>query len=99
METGKLGNDVLTAFFLAVKSDSRLTPMHMSLYFVLFRYWLKGNCQNPIQVNRRSLMKYAHIKSTATYHKCIGQLQAWGYIKYQPSYHPAHGSLVYLCAA
>ncbi|HEY9002070.1 MAG TPA: hypothetical protein VIM89_12005 [Mucilaginibacter sp.] len=41
------------------------------------------------------LMDYSRIASKATYHKCIRDLDGYGYIRYQPSYHPKKGSLVY----
>jgi hypothetical protein len=41
-------------------------------------------------------MHAAHIRSIATYHKIIRDLQAFGYLDYWPSYHPVKGSLVSL---
>jgi hypothetical protein len=41
------------------------------------------------------LMGYSRIASVATYHKCIRELDEYGYIGYQPSYHPVNGSLIY----
>jgi hypothetical protein len=37
-------------------------------------------------------MQAARIRSTATYYKAIKELQAFGYIKYYPSYHPANAA-------
>lgn len=33
-------------------------------------------------------MQLAKIGSIGTYHKCIKELMAFGYLLYQPSYHP-----------
>ena len=41
-------------------------------------------------------MRLSKIGGNATYHKCINDLHACGYIQYIPSYHPALGSLVYI---
>jgi len=41
-------------------------------------------------------MKLSRIKSTATYHKVLRELQAFGYIEYVPSYDPYKGSQVWL---
>jgi len=41
-------------------------------------------------------MQISKIGGYATYHKCIKDLQKYGYIQYYPSYHPAFGSLVYV---
>jgi hypothetical protein len=41
-------------------------------------------------------MKVSKICSKATYHKCIRELNDYGYLSYHPSYNPFKGSLVYL---
>lgn len=92
-------DEVLSAFFRKAKNDSRLTPVHISLYFALYRFFQRNNGINPIAITRRKLMKYAHIKSTATYTKCIYDLQTFGYLTYEPSYHPAIGSSITLHTA
>ena len=45
--------------------------------------------------NRRTLMAFSKIASIATYHKCIRELDAFGYIRYQPSFDPKRGSQAY----
>ena len=42
-------------------------------------------------------MSLSHIRSIATYHKVIKELQAFGYIIYKPSFHPKKGSTISLC--
>lgn len=39
-------------------------------------------------------MATSRIASTATYQKCIKELRDFGYIIYQPSYHPTKASTV-----
>ena len=39
-------------------------------------------------------MAASRIQSKATYHKIMKDLQAFGYLKYTPSYHPVRGSAV-----
>lgn len=41
-------------------------------------------------------MSASRIRSKATYHKVIRELQFFGYLKYQPSYHPVKGSAIEL---
>lgn len=41
-------------------------------------------------------MKLAKIHSKATYHRVIQELARYGYILYNPSYHPVRGSEVSL---
>jgi hypothetical protein len=33
-------------------------------------------------------MNLSKIRSTATYHKCLGDLVYFGFIDYKPSFHP-----------
>ena len=76
-------------------SDKRLGAVHVSLCAALFVVWQKDGFQNPFPVSRKSLMAYSRIASRATYHKCMRDLDGYGYIRYLPSYHPKKGSLVY----
>lgn len=97
LETSNKYDEALSAFFRMAKADVRLTPTHISLYFVLFRYWLRNNGESPIiNVTRRKLMAYAHIRSTATYTRAIYDLQSFNYLTYIPSYNPANGSTIIL---
>ena len=75
--------------------DSRLLSTHVSLFTGLFACYGRSGFENPFPVNRKTLMAYSKIASIATYHKCIRELDAYGYIRYEPSFHPAKGSLVY----
>jgi hypothetical protein len=75
--------------------DQRLCATHISLFTALFICWQRGGFVSPFSFNRRELMGYSRIASVATYHKCIRELDEYGYIRYQPSYHPKLGSLAY----
>lgn len=41
-------------------------------------------------------MHFSRIKSIATYHKCLKELMDFGYISYEPSYHPVNASSIWL---
>lgn len=86
----------LTAFFEKVSQDYDLNPTHISLYVALFQHWNYNRFQNPICISRTEIMRISKIGSFATYHKCIKDLDAKGYIKYEPSYNPYKGSLVHI---
>ncbi|RKR84518.1 hypothetical protein BDD43_4758 [Mucilaginibacter gracilis] len=75
--------------------DSRILATHVSLFAGLFVCWQRSGFEDPFPVNRKTLMAYSRIASIATYHKCIRELDEFGYIRYMPSYHPIKGSLVY----
>ena len=76
-------------------TDSRMLATHVSLFTALFVCWQRSDFKSPFPVNRRELMKLSKIASIATYHKCVRELDAYGYIRYQPSYHPKNGSQIY----
>ena len=75
--------------------DQRVIASHVSLFTALFIQWQRSDFRSPFSVTRKELMAYSKIASTATYHKCIWELDEYGYIRYQPSFHPGKGSLIY----
>lgn len=86
----------LAGFFNRVAGDERLNPTHVSMYVSLFQFWNASRFQNPISISRNELMKVSKISAKATYHKCMKELNDFGYLQYKPSYNPFKGSLVYL---
>ena len=86
----------LTGFFSRITNEDSLNPTHISLYISLFQCWNTNRFQNPISITRDEVMRISKICSRATYHKCIRELHEKEYIKYEPSYNPFRGSLVYL---
>jgi hypothetical protein len=70
-----------TIWLRRMSKDKRLLATHISLYTALFVCWQR--------------LGFSKIASVATYHKCIKELDEFGYIHYQPSYHPKLGSQVY----
>lgn len=86
----------LTAVFERMDLDTRLSPYHISLYMSLFRRWNLNFFRNPLSVSRDELMRLSKIGSVNTYTKCLKELDAFGFIQYEPSYNPHRGSLVYL---
>ncbi|CAN5389070.1 hypothetical protein BH10BAC4_BH10BAC4_07480 [soil metagenome] len=87
---------MLTHYIDRMVSDSRLKPIHLSLSIALCNEWIQNNLRAPYRVSRRLLMKASRIRSKATYHKTMRDLQMFGYLKYVPSYHPQKASKVFL---
>jgi hypothetical protein len=79
----------------AIQSDDRLNCYHLSLYTALL-YYGKGIQKIPFHASRRKLMGFSRIKSGATYHKCLRELISYGYLSYDPSFHPQLGSRIVL---
>ncbi|MFT3920019.1 hypothetical protein [Cloacibacterium sp.] len=76
-----------------MKSDQFL-PSHISMYVSLFQLWSVNGFINPFRICREDIMKLSKIKSFATYHKCIRELQDAGFINYLPNYNSYIGSLI-----
>ncbi|MXV14012.1 hypothetical protein [Hufsiella ginkgonis] len=88
--------NLILGFLDKVVHDSRLMPTHVSLYTTLLFQWKESRFSVPFRVTRRELMQLSKIASTSTYHKCLKELIACGYIRYEPSYHPQQASQVLL---
>ena len=88
--------NVLMDFYLAIQNDNRIGATHISLYLALFYFYCLNHFQNPVFIKRALVMHGSKICGLATYHKCIKDLNDFGYILYKPSYNPGVGSRVYL---
>lgn len=80
--------------YVKLIQDERVSVWHISVYLAFVHLWIQGGSNNPIRVSRKIIMQLAHIKGIATYHKCIKELQKFGYIKYYPTYDYFKGTLV-----
>ena len=88
--------DVFNKAFIELSKDNRITVWHVSIYMAIFYRWQSNAYKNPVSVTRREIMTLAHIGSIATYHKCIKELQQFGFIEYLPSFDPSLGSQINL---
>jgi hypothetical protein len=86
----------LIEFFIAIREDSRISPVHISLFMAIMQHWNEHDCKSPISVFSKDLMQLAKISGVATYHRTIKELHEYGYIKYQPSYNHFTGSLIFI---
>ena len=80
----------------AISCDKRINVWHIGTYHALIQLWIQSDQQNPFQISRRKVMALARIGSIVTYHKCIKELQLFGYITNTPSYNPFLGSMISL---
>ncbi|TXD81528.1 hypothetical protein ESY86_17930 [Subsaximicrobium wynnwilliamsii] len=86
----KLLNAAFSTFFF----DDRLNPTHISLYMALFQEWNSSRFAGEFYVNRRDLMLASKIGSKSTYHRCVTDLDSYGYLYYFPSNNPYKGSKI-----
>jgi hypothetical protein len=80
--------NVFRHFLLSVSRDSRITVWHLALVFGIIQLATDSDIKLPIYISRKQVMELSRVSSIATYHKCIKELQIFGYIDYNPSYHP-----------
>lgn len=78
--------------------DNRLHASHVSLFFALLIVQGRQGMANPFVVSRELLMELSKVGSTRTYHRCIRDMVAYGYIQYVPTYNSFLGTKVYLRA-
>ena len=86
----------LSVFYQVIRNDNRITTAHISVFMALFERWSKRGFEGPVAFKRQELMESAKISGLATYHKCIRDLEVFGYIRYLPSFNPAKCSQVYI---
>jgi hypothetical protein len=84
----------LTGFFNCIAVEKSLNPTHISLYITIFQCWNINRFKNPIAITRDQMMRGSKISSTATFHKCIKDLQRLGYLDYNPSFNPYSGTSI-----
>lgn len=88
------GETPMKEFFIKAIKDQRIIISHISLFASICQCWQNKAFQHPIPITRKELMRLSKISSFATYHKCMRELDSFGYLRYEPSYKPT-GSLIY----
>ncbi len=84
----------LNNFLQRVTSDANLTTTHVGVCTALAVAWINSGFINPFSISRSRLMTSSKIRSKTTYHKIMNDLVIFKYLTYDPSYHPAKGSMV-----
>lgn len=85
---------IIVTLHLKMTEDTRITVWHISLYVCMLSLWHQEGFKKQVRITRGRLMRKARIKSITTYHKCIGDLRDFGYIKYTPTYDCYTGSVI-----
>ena len=83
---------LFNTFFEEITRDDRLLPSHIGLVMALFYYHDPISPFDCFHASRSKLMRFSRIKSITTYHKCLSELVAYGYLEYIPSWHPTNAS-------
>lgn len=86
--------ELITKFYAAIQKDKRISIRHIAIFIALVQHVNNEEFTGRVQITRKKVMQYSRIKSLATYHKCMRELQQLGYIEYKPSYNPYLGSII-----
>ncbi|MBG9378425.1 hypothetical protein I5907_19465 [Panacibacter sp. DH6] len=89
MDVGNMIRD----FMELIQEDPRIRPSHISLFLALVNYIKCQQGNMPVVIFKREIIKQAKV-SAATFHRCINELNKYGYIKYLPSCNAVAGNLV-----
>ncbi len=76
--------------------DQRLNVWHLGILIAIVQLMKKVEFDVPVSITRKKIMGLSRIGNYVTYHKYLSQLIEYGYIIYNPSYHPGVGSQVML---
>jgi DNA-binding MarR family transcriptional regulator len=76
--------------------DHKIKVTHMAMIIAIIQIGGISGLSRVVKISRKKVMEASHIKSTATYHKHLKDLEKFGYVKYEPSYHPLYGSSIIL---
>lgn len=85
----------LLDFFKAIEKDYRISITHIGIYAALLQFRADKGFINPVKAYRHEIMKIAKITGPVTYHKCIRELNEYGYINYIPKKNRNQRSTIY----
>jgi len=88
--------EFLEQFFKAIQSDFRIGKTHIAIYFAILYQWERAGNPVPLKVFSREIMNIAKIEACSTYHRCLKDLDNFGYLQYQPSYKKNDPSKLFL---
>ncbi|MCE7044076.1 hypothetical protein [Dyadobacter sp. CY312] len=89
----------LADFFKAIQKDPRISTRHIGVYASLLHYWNDNGRVSPIRVFSHEMIGLVKLSCRDTYFKYIGELSAYGYIRYERSFNRKRPSEIYLHAA
>ncbi|GAA0537221.1 hypothetical protein LX66_1922 [Chitinophaga japonensis] len=89
-------NEKLATFFRAIENDPRISITHIGVFSAILQYWQSHEGRNPVEAYSYDIMPLAKISSSKTYHRCIRDLNAYGYVRYEASFKRNQASKIYL---
>ncbi|WP_163397393.1 hypothetical protein [Flavobacterium fluviatile] len=86
---------LLSGFFKAIENDFRISTTHIAIFAALLEFRASRNFINPIQAYSIEIQVIAKVVSPKTYHKCMRELDDYGYLIYVPTKNKNKRSSVY----
>ncbi|NWL02895.1 hypothetical protein NYQ10_20495 [Flavobacterium johnsoniae] len=86
---------LLSGFFQAIENDFRISTTHIAIFAALLQFRANRNFINPIQAYSIEIQNIAKVVSPKTYHKCMRELDDYGYLIYVPTKNKNKRSSVY----
>lgn len=75
----------LSAFLQGSLNDYRISSTHIGIFAALVQYSADRGYINPYRAYSHEIMQIAKVSSLKTYSRCMHELAAYGYLKYEPS--------------
>ncbi len=87
---------ILRLFFERASADFRINKSHLAVFVAILHMWQQKGYPYCLVAFGKDIMVAAKISSDSTYHRIIGELHKYGYIRYKPSFYKGTGSVIEL---
>jgi hypothetical protein len=86
---------ILTRFFKAIEDDFRIGTTHIAIFTALLQFRASKDHINPILAYSIEIQNIAKVMSPKTYHRCMHDLDNYGYLVYVPTKNKNKRSSIY----
>ncbi len=86
---------ILDSFFKAIENDFRIGTSHIAIFAALLQFRASKDYINPISAYSIEIQNIAKVVSPKTYHRCMRDLDNYGYLIYVPTKNKNKRSSIY----
>jgi hypothetical protein len=86
---------ILDGFFKAIENDFRIGTSHIAIFAALLQFRASKDYINPISAYSIEIQSIAKVMSPKTYHRCMRDLDNYGYLVYVPTKNKNKRSSIY----
>ncbi|MFH7001157.1 hypothetical protein NLG42_19330 [Flavobacterium plurextorum] len=87
--------EILTRFFQTIENDFRIGTTHIAIFAALLQFRASKDYINPILAYSIEIQKISKVVSPKTYHRCMHDLDKYGYLVYVPTKNKNKRSSIY----